>query len=88
MPEHDKSIGENYKVIQRGIVKISSFVYSSVKKKHERFLLLLQSDQMEGLGLLVVVMNGTASYNGNLMVSSKSGFRGFKIAVTVIVLCI
>jgi len=37
-------------------VKISPFVYSSVQKKHENFLFLLETDQLEALGSLGVVI--------------------------------
>ena len=44
---------------QRSNAKISPFVYSTVEKKQEKFLLLLETDQLKDLGLLGVAMNGT-----------------------------
>ena len=40
-PECDKSFGKNQKLIQKSIVKILPIVYSSMDKKHEGFLSLL-----------------------------------------------
>ena len=45
-------------LIQRNIAKISPIVYSSVEKKHQQFLLMEETDQLEDLGLLGVTMNG------------------------------
>jgi len=54
-PEREEFIGENEKLIRRSIAKISPFVYSSVEKKSERFLLLLETNQLEDLGSLATI---------------------------------
>jgi len=64
-------------------VKILPFVYSSAEKKHERFLLLLETDHLEDLGSLGGMMNGTNIMEIN---GEYSSFCSFKIAVTVFVL--
>jgi len=56
LPEYEKSIGKNQKLIWRSTAKILPFVYSSVEKKQKQFLLMLETYQ---LGLLGVKMNGT-----------------------------
>ena len=49
--------GENRKLIQRSIAKILPFVNGSVAKA-QGISILLETDQLEDLGLLGLAMNG------------------------------
>jgi len=60
LPECDESIGVNWKLMRRSIVKTLPFVYSSVERNMSDFYFFQKLINWKDLGLLGIAMNGTA----------------------------